>query len=124
MPTAVKPDDSGTAATAAAQGSSSSTTATFLKSLRYYVILAVGCPVPFLKSSVPVIGGRTMIELLGAAATIALGVMLSGTSGRSADYLCAMTILLCMRNNILTLLFGLSFERGDILPYAIPSPLD
>ena len=113
MATAIKPDDTATSPAMAASGNSCSRTAAFLTSLRYYVILAVGCPVPFLKSSVPVIGGRTVIELLGAAATITLGVMLAGTSGRSADYLCAITILLCMRNNILTLLFGLSFERGE-----------
>lgn len=105
-------DEAGDSSSATGEPGSCSKYTSALITLRYYIILLVGCPVPFLQSSVPVVGGRTVVELLGAAATVLLGVLLTGNSGRRADYLCAMTILLCMRNNILTLIFGLSFERG------------
>jgi NAD(P)H-flavin reductase len=84
----------------------------FMSDVRYYIIRTIGCPVPFLPASVPVIGGRSFIEIFLSAAVIALGVLISGGSGAIADYICAVTILLSMRYNILTVLFGISFERA------------
>lgn len=89
-------------------------TSTLLKAFRYYIIRMISCPVPGLPSFIPIIGGKTAVELVATAAIIVIGTLSSGTSGKAADYLGAVTILLCMRHNILTLVFGISFERGNI----------
>jgi hypothetical protein len=82
--------------------------------VRYYIIRALGCPVPGLPAKFPIIGGRTFVELLLSLALLAIGAIATGGSGAIADYLCAATILLSMRYNILTFVFGLSFERGMV----------
>lgn len=83
-----------------------------LSSTRYVIIRAISCPVPFLRSSIPIIGGRTSVEILCIVALFGLVFSLSGTSGAVADYLGAVVIILAMRNNILSILLGISYERG------------
>jgi hypothetical protein len=53
-----------------------------LKSIRYLIIRSISCPVPFLSNKIPIIGGRTLVEvfcvLLFGAVMIAFGLRTGG----------------------------------------------
>mmetsp|Transcript_6720 Transcript_6720/g.7031 ORF Transcript_6720/g.7031 Transcript_6720/m.7031 type:complete len:561 (+) Transcript_6720:29-1711(+) len=85
-------------------------------SLRYLIVRTIGIPIPFLSKSIPIIGGRSLIELI----MIIIPFLLTITSGLSvdpqdagilADYILAITVIIGFRNNILSYLFVMSYER-------------
>lgn len=84
----------------------------YMHTLRYLIIRAISCPMPGLPSSTPVLGDKSLLELVVATATIILGVLLAGSSQHKADYICALCILLCTRYNVLACVFKISRERG------------
>jgi hypothetical protein len=91
------------------------TWADHLASIRYFIIRAIGCPIPFLQNWIPILGGRTLIELtmmvVACYASIPESLSDVKEAGAVADYLMTLTILLGFRNNALTYLLGMSFER-------------
>lgn len=74
------------------------------------------CPVPFLKANTPFIGGHSLVELLVVFVLFAMAVALSFPSfkgaGKYAEYFGAVTILLGLRNNVMSMLLGISYERA------------
>jgi predicted ferric reductase len=87
----------------------------YLASIRYLIIRTIGCPVPFLQNWIPILGGRTLIELvmIAVACVVTIPQALSDFKGAGtvADYLMMITIVLGFRNNVLTYILGMSFER-------------
>jgi hypothetical protein len=83
--------------------------------IRYFLIRLMSCPVPGLKANIPVLGACTLVDLCLMA--IVCSVVLSKSvhnfkkAGKVLDYLIAIMILISMRSNLLTILFGISFER-------------
>jgi hypothetical protein len=86
-----------------------------LASIRFLIIRTIGCPIPFLPNWIPILGGRTLIELIMMAVacyvTIPESLQDFKEAGVVADYLMAVVILCGFRNNALTYLLGMSFER-------------
>lgn len=85
--------------------------------LRYHCIRLISCPIPGLSNDFPVIGGRTFIEVVIIVSIFGLGAVLATSagfedSGEIADVFCAVAVLFGLRNNILELVFGISFERA------------
>mmetsp|Transcript_26197 Transcript_26197/g.44193 ORF Transcript_26197/g.44193 Transcript_26197/m.44193 type:complete len:553 (+) Transcript_26197:100-1758(+) len=80
-------------------------------SFRYAVIRCISVPVPFLSHKIPIIGGRTFVELIVVLAIFALGIATAGGGG-TTNVLFGLTILISMRFNVLTLIFGIPFERA------------
>jgi hypothetical protein len=97
------------------QGKDTRTWVDHLASIRYLIIRTIGCPIPFLQNWIPILGGRTIIELLMivVACVVTIPQSLSDYKGAGvvADYLMMITILFGFRNNALTYLLGMSFER-------------
>jgi hypothetical protein len=84
--------------------------------MRYYLIRLMSCPVPYLSAKVPVIGGRTVVEI-ALMLIVCIIVMQKACedfkdAGKVLDYLLAVMVILGMRNNILTLMFGISYDRA------------
>jgi predicted ferric reductase len=79
---------------------------------RYAVLRTISVPVPCLTSKVPLIGGRSAAELLvmGLAALILIVLIFSQST--FLDICIAICVILGLRNNILDLFFGVSFERA------------
>eukprot|EP01038_Epipyxis_sp_PR26KG_P008087 gene8087-10955_t len=89
-----------------------------LASLRYSIIRATSVPAPFVgKNSVYLIGGRSIIELLVIIAVfvVVLGMFTIGkdgsANGRVTDFVMAATVIISLRNNILSVLIGMGYER-------------
>ncbi len=85
--------------------------------IRFWIVRFFTCPIPFLSMNDPFIGGKSFIELFGLAFVLAISInfCLSGgakNAGHIADYLGGIMIVFGMRNNILSILFGVSFERA------------
>eukprot|EP01038_Epipyxis_sp_PR26KG_P009358 gene9358-12608_t len=90
-----------------------------LTALRYSIIRTTSVPAPLIgKSSVYLIGGRSMIELLVIIAVfiVVLGMFTIGkdgsVSGRTTDFVMAATVLISLRNNVLSVLIGMGYERA------------
>lgn len=87
-----------------------------LRWVRYWIIRFVSVPVPFLRSSVPIVGGKTFIELIVLGIAFAIGIMTAlpdyANAGNIADYLGVVTVVVGFRNNILSGLLGISYERA------------
>lgn len=88
----------------------------FLQKTRYFLIRLVSCPVPYLSAKIPVLGGRTFVEI-GLMVAVCIIVLKKSVkdfkkAGKVLDYLMALMIVLGMRSNILTLMFGVSFDRA------------
>lgn len=87
-------------------------------SIRYWIIRYLTCPIPGLKRSIPVIGGKSFLELIISGLVLIMVLVYSlrsdaGGVGQVANYLGMLLILLIMRNNfILSIFMGLSFENA------------
>eukprot|EP00388_Colpodella_angusta_P001400 GDKJ01004485.1.p1 GENE.GDKJ01004485.1~~GDKJ01004485.1.p1 ORF type:complete len:568 (-),score=40.25 GDKJ01004485.1:1338-3041(-) len=84
---------------------------------RYWFIRHTTCPIPFLPARFPVIGGRSLLEILLIMLFIAVTAYVGATTdaeslGSLASSLGAIAVVLGFRNNILTLVFTVSFERA------------
>ena len=83
---------------------------------RFHIVRTLFSPATTIPHSKPVFGGRSLAEiliLLGGLG-ICLGMTASSQtegSGKMSDYMGAGLILLALRNNALTLLLGISWER-------------
>jgi predicted ferric reductase len=84
--------------------------------IRFHIIRMISCPIPFLTNAIPFIGGKSLIELgiMAFFAWITISVSLPDAegAGRIADYLGAVVVITGLKNNILTMLFGISYERA------------
>lgn len=85
-------------------------------SIRYFLVRFLSCPTPGLRNSIPIIGGRTVPELiviLGIPA-VTIGYFIKGAVAPEtlADYAGFVAVILGLRHNILGILFGISFERA------------
>lgn len=89
-----------------------------LANLRYAVIRTLSCPVPFMPTWLPVIGGKTLPELVMVCfmTGIVVAMVLSSGEGESigniADYLGVILIAFALRKGNVLSLFGISFERA------------
>lgn len=76
----------------------------------------VSCPVPGLKASFPIIGGHTLIELLCFLMLVLMAISLAMPDNKDAgeigDLFGAATTIFGLRNNLLHVLFGISYERA------------
>ena len=79
--------------------------------LRYLIIRTISVPVPFFSHQIPIVGGRTAIELVIMAAVAALSILAAGGGGQS-DVMSGLLVLLAMRWNVLTVVLGIPFERA------------
>lgn len=81
---------------------------------RAKVIQFFACPTPGLKNTIPLLGGRTVIELLGVIVVMALPIALAGAGGAidAANVSGLICILLALRFNYALKLLNLSFERA------------
>ena len=84
--------------------------------MRYFLIRCSATPV-IVPTKIPFLGGKNVLEMLimvlitggGLFITLSSGV---GGSGSVASWFAGMGVLLGLRNNPMTLLFGISFERA------------
>jgi NADPH oxidase len=90
-----------------------------LKNLRYLIVRIISCPLPFITNYIPIIGGKSAVEILSIFALIIITLAVCLATGKDgiaigniADGIFGATIVLGLRNNLLTLLFGISFERA------------
>jgi len=90
----------------------------FHYSIRYRLIRAFTCPIPYLPTSFPLLGGKSVLEcicILGLAA-LAIAVSVNGGDPINSGTVCEFTglaiVLLGLRNNLLTIILGISFERA------------
>lgn len=84
---------------------------------RYQFIRAISVPIPFTPNRIPIIGGRTLIELFTFLAMTILAVVVGCREGKLAgntcDWIGAFVILASLRNfNFYHIVFGISFERA------------
>lgn len=79
---------------------------------RYAQLRAIAIPVPCLPVKVPLIGGRSAAELLIMGFTALIFIILVFSQKSFLDICIAICVVLALRNNILDLLFGISFERA------------
>ena len=84
-------------------------------SFRYWMIRSLTCKVPFLPDWIT--QGRTLIELIMIELTFNICIIIiqkydSISSGQLTANIACLMILFGLRNNILTILFGISFERA------------
>ena len=85
----------------------------WFKSIRFWVLRAFSTPVPLIPNSILIVGGRTIIEVVALilfAATALSGMW--GSYQSAAEKFGGITIILGFRNNILSGVFGISFERA------------
>jgi NAD(P)H-flavin reductase len=72
--------------------------------------------VPGIKASVPIIGGRTLVEIICIVILCAMAAGLALPSNQGAghygDFFGAATTILGLRNNLLQIIFGISYERA------------
>lgn len=83
--------------------------------MRYYLIRCSSQP--SLPPSFPLIGGRNIIEVTAMSAILAVGIYITivlgdDAFGEIASWAAGMGVLLGLRNNPLTLVLGVSFERA------------
>jgi predicted ferric reductase len=90
-----------------------------IKNFRYLVVRLISCPIPFIRNDIPIIGGKSFIETAALFLIIIITVIVcfgkkkdAQSLGHIADGLFAATVVLGLRNNVLTFLFGISFERA------------
>ena len=88
-----------------------------ITAFRYLVIRALSFPVPGLVNSIPIFGGRTVLEFLlfsgGIILLILFGCKNGFTTGVSAEFIGAFMTIAAMRKfTLYTCLFGISFERA------------
>mmetsp|Transcript_14500 Transcript_14500/g.27116 ORF Transcript_14500/g.27116 Transcript_14500/m.27116 type:complete len:558 (+) Transcript_14500:142-1815(+) len=87
-----------------------------LASWRYWCMRLVSCPMPGLKASFPIIGGRTLIEIICFLMLVLMAVSLAMPDNKDAgeigDLFGAATTIFGLRNNLLQVLFGISYERA------------
>eukprot|EP01040_Poterioochromonas_malhamensis_P015658 gene15658-17562_t len=85
-------------------------------SWRYKMIKTFTCPLPFIPRSVPIIGGKSFLEILIALGFLVLFLFLgladSLTAGNLANFLGLVLVSLAIRNNIVAAFFGLTFEHA------------
>jgi hypothetical protein len=85
---------------------------------RYLLVRLLTCPIPYLKSNVPFIGGRSFVEIGAIVAVLVMTMVVFIKIGEEeelgllTDWIFAVTVVLGLRNNILSILFGVSFERA------------
>lgn len=84
---------------------------------RYSVIRFLSCPVSGLPSNIPIIGGKTYIELVYIVLLGVLGVLiavLDGTkdAGHVADIFGCAAVIFGLRSNLLNAVLGISYERA------------
>ena len=82
-------------------------------SIKYTILRFFSCPIPFLVNNVPIIGGKTAIEivliLFALIFIIYIGLTIDGlTMGSVTDYIFATVVCLSIRNYVLTLFFNIS----------------
>lgn len=82
-----------------------------LKSLRYLIVRTVSVPIPFLSHHLSILGGKTAVEL-GIIIFVSTFAISGAGSGKYNDIMSALLVLLSMRFNVLTAVFGISFERA------------
>ena len=87
-----------------------------INSIKYPIIRLISCHVPFIPSSTPLIGQKTLIELLIICLLLAVGIHLclaqSYSAGLFADLAYFFTVLVGLRHNLFAILFNVSFERA------------
>ena len=98
------------------RGSRTSAIARCFQKIRYILIRLSSCPVPYLSAKIPILGGRTFVEI-GLMIVVCVIVLKKSVrdfkkAGKVLDYLMALMIVLGMRSNILTIMFGVSFDRA------------
>eukprot|EP01040_Poterioochromonas_malhamensis_P014052 gene14052-15525_t len=85
-------------------------------SWRYKMIKTFTCPLPFIPRSVPIIGGKSFLEIAIAVLFLVLFLFLgladSLTAGNLANFLGLLLVSLAIRNNIVAAFFGLTFEHA------------
>ena len=89
---------------------------TWTQRLRYFLIRLTSCPVPYLSAKIPVIGGRSAVEV-GLMIVISIMVLHKSCenfkkAGKVLDIMLAIMIVLGIRTNLLTIMFGVSFDRA------------
>lgn len=71
---------------------------------------------PGIKATVPIVGGRTLVEILCMLGLILIAAALAlpdnKGAGRYSDFFGAATTILGLRNNLLQVIFGISYERA------------
>ena len=92
-----------------------------LINFRYHLVRLLSIPVPFVPNKIPIIGGRTLIELFFfiAGAILAIVIGCRWREGASAGHTCeaigAVVIIAALRKlGLYSCLFGISFERALI----------
>ena len=96
--------------------------ASFYKA-RYLTIRHLTCPVPYLPHSFPIIGGKSVLECSYFFLALILLVVFCRIDGEGAmadthasgwftGAFGALTVLLALKNNIASIMFGISFERA------------
>lgn len=87
-----------------------------IKAFRFFLIRLLSCPVPGLMSCVPIVGGRTVPELviIFGVPLIALAIVFGAKfdAGNMSDFMGMVAIALGLRHNFMAVLFGISFERA------------
>lgn len=88
----------------------------FFKNIRYAIIRIISYPFPGLVAWIPYLGGKTAAQISfgGIIAYWSLYWSLLDTEhkgGRMGDKALAVVVILSMRMNIMSVLFGISFER-------------
>lgn len=85
-------------------------------SFRLSLIKWLTCPLPWIPRSIPIVGGRSFLEVFVGVSFLvlflAVGLTNSRASGTVANYLSLLLVSLAIRNNVITAAFGLTFERG------------
>jgi len=84
--------------------------------LKYMAIKYIFSPVSSLGMSVPIIGGKSIAEILIVTGSVMLALGVTATSGQEGsgfctDYIGMAVVLLALRNNILTLLFDIPWDQ-------------
>lgn len=85
-----------------------------INEFRARIIRFLAVPTPGLRNSIPILGGRTVIEILLFCAAFVITIYFAATSSaiNAANISGLVCILLALRYNVLLLLFNLSFERA------------
>lgn len=88
----------------------------FLKKIRYSVTRIISYPFPGFAAWIPYIGGKTSAQTLICCSGALLSIFYSlldteHKGGKMTDITLAIVVALSMRKNMMTFLFGISYER-------------
>jgi hypothetical protein len=87
-------------------------------SIRYFFVRSLCCPVPFMPQTLPVIGGKTLLEIVISILVLLIVAAMVFTRGDPnsigtiTQYLGVIMILLALRRISFMSFFGISFERA------------